>query len=69
MDKDTMARLRFERDNFARMATAQRKRATEYRRRKDFLSAALADERAAEYRRSKAQWNNEISNGVRELQT
>jgi hypothetical protein len=58
--KDTIARLRFERGNFAKMAAAKRKLATECRRRKDFMGALLADERAAEYRRSREQWDAEI---------
>lgn len=59
--KDTLARLRFERDEYSKRAIQRRKDATEMRRSRDFLGALQAQERAREYRNTAAQLAEEIS--------
>ena len=53
--KDELARLRFERAKFAKMAAERRREAIEFRKQRRWLDALLADDRAAEYRRSRDQ--------------
>ena len=48
--KDTIARLRYERDKFKAMSTQRRKDATEYRKARRWLDALKAMERCREYR-------------------
>lgn len=48
--KDEIARLRFERDKYRKLATQRRKDAQERRRQRDWLAAIECDDRAREYR-------------------
>jgi hypothetical protein len=58
--KDELARLRFERAKFARMAAERRREAIDLRKQRRWLDALLADDRASEYRNSRDQWSAEI---------
>ena len=59
--KDTLARLRFERAKFAKMAAERRREAIELRKKRRWLDAMFADDRASEYRKSRDQWSDEIA--------
>lgn len=59
--KDTLARLRFERGQYAKRAAQRRKDAQECRRRRDWVGALVAEDRASEYRRTRDQLTAEIS--------
>lgn len=59
--KDILARLRFERAKFAKMAAERRREAIELRKQRRWLDALRADDRASEYRKSRDQWSNEIN--------
>jgi len=58
--RDILARLRFERAKFAKMAVDRRLEATGLRKQRRWLDALLADERAGEYRRSRDQRTEQI---------
>lgn len=58
--KETLARLRFERAKFAKMAADRRRDAIELRKKRRWLDALIADGRASEYRKSRDQWDCEI---------
>jgi hypothetical protein len=58
--KDTLARLRFERGQYAKRAAQRRKDAQEFRRRRNWLGALEADDRAYEYRKTRDQIAAEI---------
>lgn len=57
---DTLARLRHERAAYAKRAADRRREATEYRRRRRWLDALIADSRASEYRATRDQLDAEI---------
>jgi hypothetical protein len=59
--KDTLARLRFERAKYAKMAADRRREAIKLRKQRRWLDALLADDRASEYRKSRDQWQAEIA--------
>lgn len=59
--KDTLARLRFERAKFAKMAAERKREATELRKQRRWLDALKAADRASEYRQTRDQWTAEIN--------
>lgn len=59
--KDILARLRFERAKFSKLAATKRQEAIELRKHRQWLQALLADDRAAEYRNSRDQRKAEIA--------
>lgn len=58
---DMAARLRAERNDFAKRAAERRRDAIEYRKRRRWLEALEADSRASEYRWSRDQRKAELS--------
>lgn len=58
--KDELARIRFERAKFAKMAAERRQDAIDFRKQRRWLDALLADGRASEYRKSRDQRDTEI---------
>lgn len=58
--KDDLARNRHERDAYAARATRNRKDAIEFRKRRRWLDALLADTRASEYRATRDQFAEEV---------
>lgn len=58
--KDTLARLRYERKQYATRAAQRRRDAQQCRRRRDWVGALVADARASEYRATREQLRKEI---------
>lgn len=58
---DEVARVRFERDRFKTLAAQRRKDAIECRKRRDWIGALRADDRASEYRGYRDQFTAEIA--------
>ena len=58
--KDTLSRLRYERDRFKAMSTGQRKAAAEARQARRWLDVLHAMDRCHEYAASARQWQSEI---------
>lgn len=58
-------RWRAERAAYAKRAAAKRREAQELRKYRRWLDALIADDRAAEYRRTRDQLTNEINNARR----
>lgn len=56
---DDLARVRYERDTYAKRAAERRKDAQAARRRRDWLGALQADDRASEYRKTRDQYAEE----------
>jgi hypothetical protein len=54
--KADLARVRFERDQYAARAARNRKEAIELRKKRRWLDALLADSRASEYRNTRDQY-------------
>jgi hypothetical protein len=58
--QDELARLRYERGAYAKRAADRRREAIELRKKRRWLDALLADDRASEYRRTRDQFDSEI---------
>jgi len=58
--KDTLSRLRYERDRFKEMSTGRRKEAAELRKKRQWLEVLKAMERCHEYAASARQFQAEI---------
>lgn len=57
--KDDLARVRHERDAYAKRAADRRREAIELRKGRRFVDALVADDRASEYRRTRNQYHTE----------